>query len=119
MMNDNRYTAEFINDDKSIAVIKLFENVLGGNDALDFTNLAEEAAKQGANLIIADMKNVAVMNSSGLGMLVSTLSNLKNNGVAFVLSSVPKKVMSLLEMTHLDKVFRVYKSIEDAANHLN
>lgn len=118
-MNDNKYTAEFTKEDKSVAIIKLFENVLGGGDALDFANIVEECVKLGAKLIIADLKSVVAMNSSGLGMLVSVLSNLKNKGVALVLSSVPKKVMRLLELTHLNKVFTVYNNIDDAANHLN
>ena len=116
-MSDKTYIVEFVGDGGKIAVLKLGENVLGGNDALEFAEATEELRNKGAELIIADLKKVNVMNSSGLGMLVSSLSNLKNNDVDFVLSSVPKKVMSLLEMTHLDKVFSIYNSVEDAAEH--
>lgn len=118
-MTENKYKYEFLDPEQETALIKLNENVLGGNDALEFTATLEELSSKGAKLIIADLKNVSVMNSSGLGMLVSALSNLKNTNVAFVLSSVPKKVLSLLEMTHLDKVFSIYKNNEAAASHLD
>ena len=118
-MTDNKYEYEFLDPEQDTALIKLHENVLGGNDALEFTATLEELSSKGVKLIIADLKNVSVMNSSGLGMLVSALSNLKNTDVAFVLSSVPKKVQALLEMTHLNKVFSIYKNNEAAASHLD
>lgn len=114
-MADNTYIVELVGDGGNIAAVKLGESVLGGNDALEFSEIIEDLRQKGIKLIVADLKNVNVMNSSGLGMLVSSLSNLKNQEVAFVLSSVPKKVMSLLEMTHLDKVFNIYKSVEEAS----
>ena len=94
--------------------IELNEQVLGGNDALDFASLLHEMTEQNVKYIIADLTKVKIMNSSGLGMLVSGLTSMKKNNINFILVSVPDKIMSLLEMTHLDKVFQIYDNEAEA-----
>lgn len=118
-MAEQNYNIVIIDEAKTKAVVRLNESVLGGTDALEFSQAIESIREKGAKLIIADLKNVAVMNSSGLGMLVSALSSLKNNSVAFVLCSVPKKIMALLEVTHLNQVFSIFNNCEDASKHID
>ena len=117
-MNDNeKYSYEILGK-INIASVKLGENVLGGNDALLFTSCLNEISQKGVKFVIIDLKSVDVMNSSGLGMLVSGLSTLKKHEIEMVLVSVPHKVKNLLKMTHLDKIFKIFNNIEDAVEAL-
>ncbi|MBI5324802.1 MAG: STAS domain-containing protein [Ignavibacteriae bacterium] len=110
----NAYTLIIAEVKPDTASIELNEQVLGGNDALEFSSKLYETFDKGINSVIIDLSKVQVMNSSGLGMLVSGLSSLRKNNIQMVLASVPDKVMSLLRMTHLDKVFQIYNNIQDA-----
>ena len=107
------YTYKIIEGKPQIASIELNEQVLGGNDALEFSATLYELFDNKLSCIIIDLSKVQVMNSSGLGMMVSGLSSLRKNNIQMALVSVPPKVMSLLEMTHLDKVFQIYKNLQE------
>lgn len=89
-------------------------NVIGGPDAVDLASLLRETSANKA--VVFDLSAVSVMNSSGLGMLVSSLTTLKKFDVALRLAAVPSKVMSLLTMTHLDTVFTLFSSVDEAVS---
>ena len=103
-----------LNISGNLASIELKEQVLGGNDALEFSAKLYEVFDKSINNVIVDLSKVQVMNSSGLGMLVSGLSSLRKNNIQMELASVPVKVMSLLQMTHLDKVFKIHNNLKEA-----
>ncbi len=103
--------------DSSIAVITLNQNVLGGNEAWTFTATLHELSQNNVKHIIIDLANVEIINSSGLGMLVSGLSTLGKQNILMSLVSVPQKVNSLLSMTHLDKVFKIFEDVNDAVQN--
>ena len=96
--------------------IKLDEYVQGGSNALDFSSTLFNLIEKNAVCVIIDLQNVKLMNSSGLGMLLNGLKTLKQNNTKMCLVNLTKKIIDLLEMTHLDKVFQTYKSIDDAIN---
>lgn len=110
---------EIIKSDPGIASIKLGKNVLGGNEALAFTSKLHELADKKIKAVIVDMHDVEIINSSGLGMLVSGLSTLRKHNITLALAAVPQKVESLLEMTHLDKVFSLFGNIEAAVKEIS
>jgi anti-sigma B factor antagonist len=95
----------------------LGENVLGGADALNFSTLLEDIGKQGALFAIINLEHVVMMNSSGLGMLVSGLTVLRKYGAKMFLCNLPPKVESLLAMTHLNQVFTTFTDIKEALNN--
>jgi anti-sigma B factor antagonist len=99
---------------ESTTVITFAEQVLGGPEAVDLSSKLRDYIAQGRSTIVFDLGNVRIMNSSGLGMLVSSLTSLRKANVALVLASVPEKVMSLLDMTHLRTVFTICPSVDDA-----
>ncbi len=102
----------------NVFLISLDENIQGGSDALDFSSILYELIKKNAICIIIDLQNVKIMNSSGLGMLVSGLKTLKQNNIKLCLVNPTSKIENLLEMTHLNEVFQIFKSIQDVVNSL-
>ena len=105
-------------DNSEIIISSLQENVLGGNEALEFTSQLHDHLQKDVKIVIVDLSKVIMINSSGLGMLVSGLSSIKKHGASMVLTGVPEKVMSLLKMTHLDRVFQLSNSIEEAVRRI-
>lgn len=114
MENNNQFQIETPDITSQKVIIRLGENVLGGSEALSFASSIDELAKKKYKNVIIDLSRVVLMNSSGLGMLVSAHSSLRKYGVNLLLSGVPAKVSSLLQMTHLDKVFSIYNDLNDA-----
>ena len=96
------------------SVVKLPKNVLGGNEALEFSNLIEQICSPGGKTktLVVDCSSVVVMNSTGLGMLVSAYSKTRKRNIRFVLFKVPDKVKVLLKMTHLDSVIETTENLE-------
>lgn len=105
--------ASFITSNVSdVLVITFPANVIGGPDAVELAALLRDVSSVPA--VVFDLGGVTVMNSSGLGMLVSSLTTLKKLEAGLRLASVPDKVQSLLTMTHLDTVFTIYETVDDA-----
>lgn len=92
----------------------LKEQVLGGTEAMAFSAQLRELADKGVRCVIIDMSHVQIMNSSGLGMLVSGLSTMRKFGGVIKFAAVPDKVRQLLKMTHLDSVFESYETPDEA-----
>jgi anti-anti-sigma factor len=108
-MSDNtEYKYEMLNGSSDKAIVKLKTDVLGGNDALSFRNIINEIANnQGINTLLIDMSDVNIVNSSGLGMLISGFSHLKKAGKIMELVHVPDRVKKLLQITQFDKIFNL------------
>jgi anti-sigma B factor antagonist len=104
-----------LGSNNNIAVINPGKDVMGGTQALSFTGTIGEMLGKNVRKVIIDLSDVELINSSGLGMLVSGLSTLKKHNIELVLASVPDKVTDLLQMTHLIKVFAVYPDIVTAS----
>ena len=97
-----------------VAVIAFGTQAIGGPDAVELTTTIRSAAADGASLLVLDLANIAVMNSSGLGMLVSARSTTASLGMELCLAAVPKNVMDLLTMTQLSQVFELYPTVDSA-----
>lgn len=102
------------NKNADVTVVTLPKNVLGGNDALEFSGYIEQICNENKKAIIVNLADVELMNSSGLGMLVSALSKTKKNKIDLYLVAVPEKVNILLKMTHLDELFKTAADSEAA-----
>ncbi len=95
-------------------VIELKGNVMGGPDAQEFHNLLHDLLDQDKKNIIVNLASVKFMNSSGLGMLISGFTTMKNGGGSLKLANATDKISSLLMITKLITIFEHYESIEEA-----
>ena len=109
----NSFNHSFIQQDPMIAQIDLESNIVG-DEAMDFDNLLNELYSTKVKAIIINLEKVEIMNSSGLGMLVSGHSKSKKQGVNFCMINIPLKIEKLLQMTHLNKLFRIYPNADEA-----
>jgi anti-sigma B factor antagonist len=64
--------------------------------------------------IVLDLGDVKGLNSTGLGVLVSALTSLRNRSGDLSLARLSEKAHALMMITHLFKVFRVYDTVERA-----
>ena len=98
----------------SAVVIELKGNVVGGPDSEEFSNLLHKYLDEGKNNIVVDLGSVKFMNSSGLGMLISGFTTMKNGGGSMKLANATEKINSLLVITKLITIFENFNSVEEA-----
>ena len=107
---DERYNA---------VVITLKGNVMGGPDGAKLHDTLHELRENGKKNVIVDLSKVKFMNSSGLGMLISGMTTMRNAGGDLRLANVADRIQSLLVITKLITVFKHFDSVEEAVESYN
>lgn len=98
----------------SAVVVELKGNVMGGPDSQKFSDLLHKLLEDGKKNIVVDLSKVKFMNSSGLGMLISGFTSMKNGGGKLVLARATEKINSLLVITKLITIFDNFDAVDDA-----
>lgn len=96
-------------------VITLKGNVMGGPDGSKLHDSLHELQEAGKTNVVVDLSKVKFMNSSGLGMLISAMTTMRNAGGDLRLANVADRIQSLLVITKLITVFKHFDSVEGAA----
>ncbi len=68
--------------------------------------------------VILDMKDVAYMNSAGIGIVVDTFRMFREVGGRMVLSGLSPDISRLFEMTKLNRFIEIFPSVDDAVAKL-
>jgi len=98
----------------SVAVLEISGSIMGGSDAQKFRDEIYDLAEKGIVNVVCDLSKVDRMNSSGLGILISNYTTLKNKGGNLKLANVNKLMEGILVMTKLDTIFENYETVEQA-----
>ncbi|MFN3306527.1 MAG: STAS domain-containing protein [Candidatus Kapaibacteriota bacterium] len=100
----------------NVIMLKLPPQLLGGNLTSRFTEIIEKIKTQKIEFVLLDLSQVELINSLGLGMIVAAFTSLKKNSISLVLISPTEKVSNLLNITHLNTIFKIYYSTEEFLN---
>ncbi len=105
-----------ISKEDELLIIALSGSLNSKQQAEELLNEIDFYYNEGINTIILDLQQMEYMNSSGLGVFISILTQTRNrNGEVFVVN-IPKKINQLLVITKLSNVFNIALSIDDAKN---
>ena len=88
--------------------------IMGGPDATVLHDMLHDFIDQNQKKVVINLSKVEWMNSTGLGILISGLTTLRNNGGELKLACVTDKIESLLTITRLITVFENYDNVEQA-----
>ena len=97
-----------------ITVIALEGSVLGGPDATALNDALHKLVEKKKKRIVLDLATVHTMNSSGLTMLIGALTTVRNAGGTLAVAAASKKIESLLVITKLSTVFKLYPTLKKA-----
>ncbi|MFQ5869867.1 MAG: STAS domain-containing protein [Candidatus Zixiibacteriota bacterium] len=97
-----------------VAVLEPKGKIMGGPDATLLHDQLHDLIRENQKNVVIDLAKVDWMNSTGLGILISGLTTLRNNGGELKLANVTEKIESLLTITKLITVFENYDSVEEA-----
>ncbi len=102
-----------------VIVLEPKGKIMGGPDATTLHDKLHEFIDQNKKKVVIDLAKVDWMNSTGLGILISGLTTLRNNGGELKLANVTQKIKSLLTITKLITVFESFDSLDEAVASFN
>jgi anti-sigma B factor antagonist len=96
-------------------LIRILESRLGADRAAAFKETIGSFIQRGNLHLVLDLSCVEFIDSSGLGTILSVLKRLGRDG-ELVVCGVTDPVADMLKLTRMDRIFTVYRSVEDALN---
>lgn len=103
-----------ISEKYNTVIITLKGNVMGGPASAEFHNELKSLIEKGKTNVVVDLSKVKFMNSSGLGILITSLTSMRNAGGDLKICNASDRIESLLMVTKLITVFDHYKSLDEA-----
>ena len=94
-------------------LVKVSDSRLDGNSAWFVKERVVELIREGHQWIALEISKVEFIDSKGLATFVSIAQLLDGNG-ALVISGARGSVISMLKLTRLDKVFRMFADEKQA-----
>jgi anti-sigma B factor antagonist len=102
-----------------ITVLALDGRIVLGEETVALREKVKSLLAEGKKNIVLDLKNVSMIDSSGLGALVAAHSSAKSGGAALRLCNLGSRTNELLQMTRLLTVFEVSDSEADAVRAMS
>jgi len=76
--------------------------------------LIKKLALETGLMLVIDMHEVQSMDSTGCGALVSSLRTVRANKGELKIARPNEKTLALLRLTRLDRVFEIYRELDEA-----
>lgn len=102
-------------DSQNTAIVHVQGKIIG-NTVTQFHQEIEQQLQNGNNKLIIDLKNVPLLDSTALGVIIVTFKTLQRLGGKLVLLNPQQAVTSILEVTRLTSILEVYETVEAARN---
>lgn len=113
-MNDRPGVIQVTSETTRGALVVRIRGEVDMRTAPRFRSLLNDYAQRAAGPVLLDLAGVTYMDSSGVGTLVSVKRELERTGRRFVLMNLQGRVRSVLEITHLDRFFRIAANLDEA-----
>ena len=99
-----------------VVVISLSAHIFGDTDCLNLKDKVKNLISKSKHKIVFEMKNVKLINSVGIGILMACWTSLANVGGKLKMVNVCEKVKGLLEITELDQFFETSNNLDETIN---
>jgi len=103
-----------ISEKYNTVVVTLKGKVMGGPSATKYIEEIKNLIDQGKTNVVVDLSKVNFMNSSGLGILITSLTSLRNAGGDLKICGASDRIESLLMVTKLITVFKHFRTLDEA-----
>jgi len=98
----------------NIVILEPKGKIMGGPDASLLHDKLYECIEKNRKQVVIDLAKVDWMNSTGLGILISSFTTMRNHDGELKLANVTDKIKSLLTITKLVTVFESHDSVDEA-----
>jgi anti-sigma B factor antagonist len=98
-----------------IAVVYLTGKLQGGTpDSQEMKDTVQKLLDAGVKNIVLDLAAVKRMHSSGLGVLISLLTSIRNRGGDLKLAAINETMEGILAVTKLNSIFEAFDNVAAA-----
>jgi anti-sigma B factor antagonist len=102
-------------DSGGVPILRLKGRLTLGEGSRALRGCISDIASEGHKYLLLDLGDVTYVDSSGLGSLVAGYNSLKLKSGAVGLFKVPPRVLSLLEMSGLTTIFKIFGTEQEAS----
>ncbi|HKB86375.1 MAG TPA: STAS domain-containing protein [Ignavibacteriaceae bacterium] len=108
-----------IKEQYGTVIIELKGKLVGGTLAGRMNRTLDNLLEQGKKNVVVDLSGITILNSSGMGILISGYRKMRDNGGLLKLANITNKIEGLLSITKLNQIFEIYSSADEAAESFN
>jgi len=94
-------------------VLLVKDERIDAHNSADLKDYILRMIEQGEVNIIVQLEHVRFIDSSGLGALLSGFKHAEAKSGKLFLSNLQQQVLSMFELTRLNRVFEIYTDLED------
>ena len=95
-------------------LLVLSGKLMGGPFMQEMNETLHRLIDEGKKNIVADMSGVSLVTSSGIGIMISAYTTMKNAGGEIKFCQISDKVRGVLSITKLDGVFDYFETVDEA-----
>ncbi len=95
-------------DKGEVSILRLEGKLMGGPDADEFKRVVKELVADDRKAVLVDMGKVSWVNSTGLGILISNYTTVKNSGGTLKLVGVNQRIDQIFMVTKLHTIFETF-----------
>jgi len=106
-------------EEKSSVIILKIDGEVDLYNAPQIKDTVRKQIDQGKNAVLIDLGGVSYIDSSGIGALISSLSNLKKAGGILKICNIHGSVKKVFELTKLTGFFEIFEQREQALSSFN
>ncbi|MBX3044661.1 MAG: STAS domain-containing protein [Candidatus Kapabacteria bacterium] len=96
------------------AILHLKGQFIGGAETDELKQHLQNLSEANHNSLIINLDNVTYLNSTALGVLISSHANFTKRGGKIILCNVSKSIENIFVITKLTLVFTIADTLEDA-----
>src|SRR5690242_5105973 len=101
-----------------ITVFEISGRLNLGNSLMTVENSIKRVMDEGARKLVIDLAGLIAIDSSGIGLLVTSASQMEQRGGQFRVAGAQGTVAKALELVHLHRIAPVDSDVESACRHL-
>ncbi len=103
-----------LSEQYNTVIISFKGKAMGGPSSVKYMDEIKSLIEKGKTNVVGDLSKVNFMNSSGLGILITSLTSLRKAGGDLRICGASDRIESLLMVTKLITVFKHFKTLDEA-----
>ncbi|MGB1206456.1 MAG: STAS domain-containing protein [Chitinophagales bacterium] len=107
-----------ITEQENFVIIALKGKLIGQHQIATIIDDIEDKIADEKTHFIAELSEVQLINSTGLGVLLSILTKARNAGGELILANLSEQIKKLLIVTKLNAIFTIEPNLEKAIEKL-
>jgi len=103
----------------SVVVIELEGNIIGSPESVEINKTFAQYIEEGNLQFVVDISKVNIINSSGLGILISGWTTIKKKNGTLKVAGANKQIQQLFKVTKFDIIFELIDTLENALKNFS